>query len=269
MTGFSSVQFYQDPAEIISEIRTVNHRYFDLNFYFPPGFGFVEEKAREIVSRYIKRGRISVALKIVQKNSSVIFVDKNVVKAHLRYANELKKEFKLTNDLTLSDVIKLPGVVSIKEPTIDPQALWPAIEKNLVKILKSLDIMRQKEGKSIVADISKQLKTMKTQAAQIRNIINKTLKQKQAALTEEEYKSFEKNANVNEELSRLAHHVDQTVLLLKSNEEAGKKMDFIAQEMQRETNTIGSKFQDKIVSNLVVNLKSTIENIREQAQNIE
>ncbi|HQL41587.1 MAG TPA: DUF1732 domain-containing protein, partial [Candidatus Omnitrophota bacterium] len=179
------------------------------------------------------------------------------------------KEFHLQGDLSLSDLIKLPGVVEVHEVEPKTALLWPAIERSMTKALNILTVMRQREGKSIAKDITKQTSCMLLGINKIRSKEKELISQKKQKLSTEELESYQKGIDVNEELSRLSHHIEEVRRLLKSKEAIGKQIDFIAQEMQREANTIGSKLQDKVVSSTVIALKSSIEKIREQAQNIE
>ena len=129
--------------------------------------------------------------------------------------------------------------------------------------------MRRSEGRSLAADVANQLKRMTLQTKKIQKKAKFILNEKKKKLTNEEFRSLQRSSDVNEEVTRLLHYIDEIKPLLKGKISVGKKIDFIAQEMQRETNTIGSKLQDKVVSNAVIALKSKIEKIREQAQNIE
>ena len=129
--------------------------------------------------------------------------------------------------------------------------------------------MRQSEGKSLAADVSSQLKRMSMQIKKIRAKVRSILSEKKKKLTAEEFRAFQKSSDVNEEIIRLGHYIDEIFPLIRSKVPVGKKIDFIAQEMQRETNTIGAKLQDKVISSAVISLKSKIEKIREQSQNIE
>ncbi len=269
MTGFGSAQLTWKRVKLVIEVKSLNHRYFDIAFYLPGGFGSLEGKIQPIAQKYIERGRMTVSIKIAQKPSQEIVLNKEVVQKYLRYAKDLAREFHLENDLRLSDVVKLPGAVETRESFLDPEAVWPALEKSLQRAFQGLDQMRQREGRSLAADISGRLKEMAQQMKKIRMRAKAVLQAKRKELTVEEFGAFQKGSDVNEELSRLEHYLQEARALLKSGTSAGKKIDFIAQEMQRETNTIGSKLQDKIVIGAVVSLKSKIEKIREQAQNIE
>lgn len=269
MTGFGSAQLSNGNVKALVEVKSLNHRYFDINFYLPIGFASVENKIRQLAQKNIERGRISVSVKITQKPHQAVVLNKAAVKQHIKHAKVIQREYKLENDLTLSDIIKLPGVLETKETLVDAERIWPVLEKAIRSSLLSLVNMRKREGRSLAKDVTDKLKRMSVQINKIKKraeVIKRTKKKK---LSVEEFSSFQKSADINEEISRLTHYINEIKLLLKSTIAVGKKIDFIAQEMQRETNTIGSKVQDKTVSNAVIALKSKIEKIREQSQNIE
>lgn len=269
MTGFGSAECTSGNFKAIVEIKSVNHRYFDINYYLPIGFGSLERKIQQLIRQQLQRGRVTLSVKITEKPSSTIVLHKDVVKKHLAYAKQLKREFKLDNDLTLSDIIRLPGVLESKETLVHPDKIWPGLKKSLTKSVNMLEQMRKSEGRSLSSDVSSQLKKMSTQIRTIQARAKIILKEKKAKLTSEEFSSVQKSLDINEELARLKHYIQEVKGLLRASVPVGKKVDFIAQEMQRETNTIGSKLQDAVVSNAVISIKSKIEKIREQAQNIE
>jgi uncharacterized protein (TIGR00255 family) len=269
MTGFGSAELSTADLKITTEIKSVNHRYLDVNFYLPSGFNLVENKIRQLVQKKLARGKVTVSVKVVQKNPQAIILNKAILKKHIEYAKSMSKEFHIENDLRLSDLIKLPGVLETKEYTVTPEDEWPFIEKCLIKAVDSLSAMRISEGKSLFQDVKKSLGSMSLQIRNIKTRIKFIAKSKKKELATEEFLSWQKGADINEELARLAHYIDEVTTLLKNNVDVGKKIDFVAQEMQRESNTIGSKVQDKLVSSAVISLKNQVEKIREQAQNIE
>ena len=269
MTGFGGAQLVWKKIKLVVEVKSLNHRYFDVAFYLPSGFGALENKIQQLAQKHIERGRVTISIKVAQKPSQDILLNKEAVQKYLKYARDLAREFHLENDLRLSDVVRLPGAVEIRESFLDPEAVWPLLEKGLQRAFQELDRMRQSEGRSLVADIGGRLKEMIQQIKKIKTRSKAVLQAKRKELAAEEFGAFQKGSDVNEETSRLEHYIQEARSLLKSGEAAGKKIDFIAQEMQRETNTVGSKLQDKIVVGAVVTLKSKIEKIREQAQNIE
>ncbi|MDD3374177.1 MAG: YicC family protein [Candidatus Omnitrophica bacterium] len=269
MTGFGSAEISSGATKGIVEVKSVNHRYLDVGYFLPPGFMLLEDKIRKLVQKDIFRGRISIVMKITKKEAPTVSFNKKVIQTYLKQEKNLKKEFGLSGDLSLGELIRLPGVVDVQETDVNASTLWPAVEKAITKALASLVKMRKREGLSIAKDVKSQLSLMSLQIKKIQLREKQVLFLNKKKMDSEEFESYQKSIDVNEEISRLAHHVVEFQLFLKSNGAVGKKLDFIAQEMQRETNTIGSKIQDKIVSNSVISLKSKIEKLREQAQNVE
>ena len=269
MTGYGSATLSYPDARGIVEVKSLNGRYLDISYYLPIGYGSLEDKIRKACLKYLQRGRLSVSLKILQRNSEEVVLNKEALNTYLKHAKRLQKEYKLENNLTLADIFKLPGVFDIKESPVLPDKLWPYLEKSLVRALKALELMRKREGKTLAKDIRDKLGGMLKQAQLIQRRARMVLKEVRKKLNDEEFQSYQRSNDVNEELTRLKHYVGEIKPLLNKNISVGKRIDFIAQEMQRETNTIGAKLQDKVVSNAVISLKSKIEKIREQAQNIE
>lgn len=269
MTGFGASQFAVGKIKGIIEIKSVNHRFLDLAFYLPVGFGSVEGKIREMVAKILSRGRVTIAVKITEKPNQEIFFNEDTIEEYLRHARSIQKKYNLQNNVTLADLIKMPGVVDVKEVFVEAEVMWPSIEKGLKQAIKSLSVMREREGRSLVVDITDKLKRMTARLKSIEKRSRDILKARQKALKPEEFSSFQKSIDVNEEIARFHHYIEEVRQLFKSEIPVGKKIDFIAQEMQRETNTLGSKLQDELVTNAVVSLKSKVEKIREQANNIE
>jgi len=269
MTGFGQAQLSTGKIKALIEIKSVNHRYLDITYFLPAGFASTEDKLRQVIQKNLNRGRVTVSVKITHKDEAEAVLHKNVAKTHLRNINKLKREFNIKGALTLSDMIQLPGILEARDIMVGPKEIYPALEKSFQRALKGLMVMRSREGRSLVADISDKLRRMKVQINAVERKSKAILKVKKKKLTAEEFRAFQRNADVNEEVARLNHYIDEIKPLLKAKVPVGKKIDFIAQEMQRETNTIGSKLQDKVVANAVIALKSKIEKIREQAQNIE
>lgn len=269
MTGFGAAQFSVGKIKGLIEVKSVNHRYLDIAFYLPIGFGVVENKIRDMLTKSLSRGRVTVTVKITDKPGQMVRFNENMIEEYLQHAKSIEKKYKLANNLTLADLIGMPGVVDVKEVFVEASVMWPFIEKGMVQALKGLKIMRQREGKSLAVDITDKLKKMKARLKAIEGRTLLILKEKQKVLKLEEFSSFQKSIDVNEEITRYKHYIEELSGLLKETIPVGKKIDFIAQEMQRETNTLGSKLQNDLVSNAVIALKSKIEKVREQANNIE
>ncbi len=269
MTGFGACEISLGKVKGTVEIKTVNHRYLDISYYLPQGFSSYEEKVQKLIAKHLKRGRVNVAIKITDKPHVEVTINKEVVRQYMSVAKSLAKEQGLSNNITVSDLLRLTGVVEAKEVFIQAADLWPAAEKSLLKAILSVVAMRKREGKALHADITSHLKRMQQRLTEIKARTTVLLKEAKAQMSNEEYGSFQKSNDINEEISRLNHYIDEAKVFIKTTDGVGKKLDFIAQEMQRETNTIGSKVQDKIVAAAVISLKSKVEKIREQANNVE
>lgn len=269
MTGFGSAHFSIGSSKVIVELKSLNHRYLDVLYHLPVGLSSVENKIKQILQKEIERGRITVSVKFMQKPTQSVSMNKDAVKQYLKYGKQLKREFGLPNNITAKDVFVLPGVFEIREKLVSADQIWPALERSIRKSLAHLISMRKAEGRSLRADINDKLRRMAKQTKIIQARKKKILAAKKKVVTADEFSSYQKSTDINEEISRLNHYVDEIKKQMRIAVAAGKKIDFIGQEMQRETNTIGAKLQDKLVSNAVIALKSKIEKIREQAQNIE
>ncbi len=269
MTGFGTTAFSLGRIRGSLEIKSLNHRYLDLSCYLPTGFSSFEDKIRQFLQKYLDRGKITVSVKILDRPQTALSLNKDAARQYLKYASELKREFGFKEQVSLVDLLRFPGVVEVKEAHVEPEEIWVHVEKSLAVALKGLLGMRIREGRSLAAEISSLLSAMLTLNKTIQQRSKAILKSKKTELTPEEFSSFQKGVDVNEEIARLNHYLLEFKKLLKADNAVGKKLDFIAQEMQRETNTMGSKLQDNLVSNSVIALKSKIEKIRELSQNVE
>ena len=269
MTGFGASAVTLGKVKGIVEVKTVNHRYLDLAFYLPVGFSSLEDKIQKIIASHMKRGRVTIAVKITDRPHTNIILNQEAVKRYLDFARSLGKKHRIKNDITVADIMRLPGVVEAKEVFVQAGEIWPVLEKSLQKAIAGVVVMRRREGKSLSADINGLLKRMLMQISLIKSRTSALLKESKSKMSSDEFSSYQKSNDVHEELARLAHYIDEAKMLLKQAGGSGKKLDFIAQEMQRETNTVGSKVQDKIVAAAVIAIKSKIEKIREQSNNVE
>ena len=269
MTGFGAGEITLGKIRGVVEVKTVNHRYLDVAFYLPVGFSSLEDKIQKIVASRMKRGRVTVSVKITDRPHTNIILNQEAVKRYLDFSKELAGKHHIKNDITVADIMRLPGVVEAKEVFVQAGELWPILEKSLQKAVSGVVTMRQREGKALSVDIMGQLKRMLLQISLIKKRIGALLKDSKRTMSSDEFSSYQKSNDINEELERLAHYIDEAKMLLKQAEGSGKKLDFIAQEMQRETNTIGSKVQDKDVAAAVIAIKSKVEKIREQSNNVE
>ncbi len=157
MTGYGSAPLLNKGLKGFIEVKSLNGRYLDLTCYMPVGYASLEDKIRQLCQKYLERGRVTVSLKITQKKKDEIVLNRDVVKAYIHHARLLAREFRLKNDLSLSDIMKLPGAFELKETSLSVDELWPAIEAGLKKALVSLDKMRMREGQSLKKDIAEKL----------------------------------------------------------------------------------------------------------------
>ena len=248
MTGFGAGEITLGKIKGVVEIKTVNHRYLDLAYYLPVGFSSLEDKIQKIIASHIKRGRVTVSVKITDKPQTNITLNQDAVKRYLDFAKNLGTKHHIKNDITVADIMRLPGVVEAKEVYVQAADLWPVLERSLQRAAAGVVVMRRREGKALSSDINGQLKRMLLQISLIKKRTSALLKDSKAKLSSDEFSSYQKSNDIHEELARLAHYIDEARMLLKQAEGAGKKLDFIAQEMQREANTLGSKLQDELVS---------------------
>lgn len=288
MTGFGREQGIIDGYEILVEIRSVNHRYFEFSSRIPRSFGYLDEKLKSLLSERISRGKVEVSVTIYKTEGAEAEIEVNLDIAGgyvdaLRKANET---LELTDDLALSSIMRLPDVFKIEKVQDDEEVIWNAVKQICSVALDKFIDMREVEGVKMYDDISSRLDFIEEKTCEIEKLspqitanyesrlyskIKDTLGEKdideQRILTE--VAIFADKTAVDEETVRLHSHISQFRELINSSEPVGRKLDFLVQELNREVNTIGSKGQDLSVTKTVVDLKAEIEKIREQIQNIE
>lgn len=288
MTGFGREQGIIDGYEILVEIRSVNHRYFEFSSRIPRSFGYLDEKLKSLLSERISRGKVEVSVTIYKTEGAEAEIEVNLDIAGgyvdaLRKANET---LELTDDLALSSIMRLPDVFKIEKVQDDEEVIWNAVKQICSGALDKFIDMREVEGVKMYDDISSRLDFIEEKTCEIEKLspqitanyesrlyskIKDTLGEKdideQRILTE--VAIFADKTAVDEETVRLHSHISQFRELINSSEPVGRKLDFLVQELNREVNTIGSKGQDLSVTKTVVDLKAEIEKIREQIQNIE
>ncbi len=288
MTGFGREQGIVDGYEILVEIRSVNHRYFEFSSRIPRSFSYLDEKMKSFIGEKVSRGKVETSVSISKTEGAEAEIEVNLdmaqgyVKA-LRQANEL---LELNDDLSLSNITRFPDVFKIQKVQDDEEVVWNAVSQICSKALDKFVDMREIEGEKMYDDISSRLNFIEEKTNEIESImpsiiesyknrlyskIKETLDDKnideQRILTE--VAIFSDKIAVDEETVRLHSHISQFREMINSEEPVGRKLDFLVQELNREVNTIGSKAQDLSVTKTVVDLKSEIEKIREQIQNIE
>lgn len=288
MTGYGSAEEIVNGRNIRVEIKSVNHRYFEYSARVPRSCGFVEERMKRLLSGAISRGKVDVGVTIqaVEGVDEAISVNREVVKNYVEALRGIKNEFDLADDLSLSSIARFPDVFTVVKAETDEEALWKDIESVAKKALASFVEGREAEGERLKADVLKKIDFIEEKVAFVEERSPETVKEYRAKLYEKMREVLENNqidenrilqeaaiyadkVAVDEETVRLRSHMKELRKTLDKSEPIGKSLDFRIQEVNRETNTIGSKCSDAEIADTVIEMKNTIEKIREQIQNIE
>ncbi len=290
MTGFGRSEYTDGKRNIIVEIRSVNHRYCDINFKMPRRYSFAEDKLKSTVKDIARRGKIDVSIMVENITEDDTHVRLNTMVAKQYYDNlrELQKAFGLCGDITLQFLSTLPDVMKAVPDVENEEAIYKSLEIPVLEAAKKLDEMRTLEGAKLAEDIIKRgdfirnyVKEIEERSPEVTKAYAEKLKDRikelvgnNVTIPEDrillEAAIFADKCSITEELVRLDSHIIQlNNIISKSNQPDGKKLDFLVQEMNREANTIGSKANDIEITNKVLEIKSEIEKIREQVQNIE
>ena len=291
MTGFGREHIVAEGREIIVEIRSVNHRYYEFTSRTPRAYGYLDEKLKAFLKSGISRGKVEVSVTIYNQEGTdaEIELNKSVAKGYLDAMRGAADELNLSDDLTLANIMKLPDIFTVVKKTEDEEVIWAQVKGVAQVALDRFVEMRETEGKKMYDDVSSRLdfieKTVgeieehqpsvaKSYSDRLYDKITETLNSvgldnidKQRILTE--VAIFADKVAIDEETVRLRSHISQFRDLIASDEPVGRKLDFLVQEVNREVNTIGSKANDLTITKKVVDLKAEIEKIREQIQNIE
>ncbi len=288
MTGFGRGHEILNGRDITVEIRAVNHRYYEFGCRIPRSLGFLEEKLKTLLNGRISRGKVEVSVLVynVDAPDEKISINKEVVKDYIDALRSVKDEFELTDDLSLSHVMRIPDAFTVVKEEADEEQIWADVKAVAEQALTKFIAMREAEGERMKADLLSRLATIEGWVGIVEErspiIVEEYRKKLFDKMTEVlnnanidesrillEAGIFSEKTAVDEETVRLRSHIAQFRTMLEGEEAIGRKLDFLVQEMNRETNTIGSKVQDIEVTKIVVDQKSEIEKIREQIQNIE
>ena len=288
MTGYGRNQATVDDRDILVEIRSVNNRYYDFSARIPRAYGYLEEKLKNLLQGSISRGKVEICVSVYNTESKDEFIEvnKSVAKGYIQALRQVNEELALKDDLTLSQLIKLPDVFSVKKIIDDEELIWTSVKTVADTALEKFVQMRETEGEKLKEDVISRLDTITEMIRVVaersptitENYRNRLFTKLKEVLSDNnideqrillEAAIFSEKIAVDEETVRLKSHIDQFRELLDLSEPVGRKLDFLVQEMNREANTIGSKSQDIEITRIVVDIKSEIEKIREQIQNIE
>ncbi len=289
MTGFGKGEFADEKRNILVEMKSVNHRYCDINVKIAKRYMFVEEKIKSILKKYINRGKVEVFVVVEPLVDADVNIKINsmIAKQYMENLQQLSKELNLNEDITIEYISGLPDVMKAVPDVENERDVIEAVEIALFNAIRDFNEMREIEGTKLAEDIiergaiikkhissieSKTSILQKKYASKLVERINDLL-EGNADIPEEriitEAAIFADKANITEELVRLDSHIIQLNDIIGNEKASGKKLDFLAQEMNREANTIGSKANDLGITRVMLEIKSEIEKIREQVQNIE
>jgi len=288
MTGYGRAQKILNGRDILVEIRSVNHRYYEYSSRIPRTYNYIDEKLKALLKNSISRGKVEVAVTInnIEGKDTEIAINKGTAEGYVQALRSISQELGLEDDLTLSKLMKLPDIFTVQKTPDDEEQVWNDVADVAQEAVSKFVEMRTTEGQRLRKDITDKADgilrmvmeverlspiTVENYRARLYKKLSEILENKdideQRILTESAV--FAEKIAVDEETVRLRSHISQLKAMLGSDEAVGRKLDFIVQEMNREVNTIGSKAQDLNITKIVVDMKAEIEKIREQIQNIE
>lgn len=288
MTGFGRSEGSSELMDISIEAKSVNHRYFEFNARVPRIYSFLEEKLKALFQSKLSRGKVDVYLSINTDMviKSTVEVNYQLAESYINALRSIAKKYNIIDDISTSLIMKVSDIFNIVSEPIDEDIIWNEVRPVAEKALENLIAMKESEGAKLYGDIKSRVKSIlklvefieqrseetvrlyrERLEQKIRELIGDVQVDEQRLLTETAI--FADKIAVSEETVRIRSHLNQLIGLLESNGAVGRKLDFIVQELNREANTIGSKTQDVEVAHAVVEIKSEIEKIREQVQNIE
>ena len=288
MTGYGSSKLSTDGIEISAELKSVNNRYLDVSVRLPRSFIFAEDSIKTLVQNHISRGKVDVFINIDSSglDDAVVKVNDFLAKGYIDAINHVSDKFSLDSDVSALNLIRFPDVISIEKNDLNSDFILESVCRCFENALTDYDLMREREGEKLKTDILSKLDNIEQLVSQVEEKAPETVEEYRARLLKkmqdvlsqtgidenrilQEAAIFADHIAVDEETVRLRSHISQMRLMCRNGSPIGRKMDFLIQEFNREANTIGSKCQNSDISYLVVEIKSEIEKIREQIQNIE
>ena len=290
MTGYGRGEASQDGWKITVELSAVNRKQSEIAVNLPRELEVLEAQIRDEINRRVARGRVTarVALHTGEgKDVDRVRVNTPLAQAYAKQLRELAKKLKLSGEVTLDQIVRAPGVLEADDDPGDAEDFWPAVEKATGQALAQLVKMREREGAHLLKDIAGRIATMRKSAARVLEQAPQVMTRYRTQLLErvknagldpasideerlhKEMVLFADRSDISEEITRLQSHFQQFEQCVKSAEPVGRTLDFLAQEMNREVNTIGSKANDALISREVVVLKTELEKFREQSMNVE
>ena len=288
MTGFGRAQETVDGMTVTVELKSVNHRYFEFTAKVPRTYGFLEEKLKSFLNARVSRGKMEcyVSIENLEESDMEVVVNPSLAKGYVDALRTLSETFGLKEDYSAISIAKFPDVLTLRKAPADEEKIWNAVQKVTELAEERFVTMRETEGEKLRADILSKADTILEHVAfvesrspqtvreyheklrqRMEELLENTQVDEQRLLTEAAI--FADKVAVDEETVRLRSHISQLREFLNADEPIGRKLDFLVQEMNRESNTIGSKAQDVEIAKRVIAIKAEVEKIREQVQNIE
>ena len=288
MTGYGRSELQTANRRYSVEIKSVNHKYTDVCVRIPRAISFLEENVRKAVASSISRGKIDITITYqnTAESAQETLINKGLAKRYIEELKEIAKETGIEKNIELVGILQLPDVLVVKPETNDADIIWSELSGCLEDAIENFLLMRQIEGNKIKEDLVKRAKGLQTEVMQIYSYTAGLMEEYVVKLEEKikEYANVEEvdmarisqeiviyadKTSIEEELTRLKSHIEQLANILQEEGPVGKKLDFLIQEMNRESNTIGAKSAKLEITNVVISLKTKLEDIREQIQNIE
>ena len=289
MTGFGRGMYSTEEREYTIEIKSVNHKYTDINVRLPYVLSFLEEKIKKEVSQNVARGKIDINVTFVNNSNlgKKISINNPLAKEYIEELRKIKEENNIIDDISIMKIAKLPDILNITQDN-NEEVLWEELNKALQEAIKNLLEGKEVEGKKLSEDMLQRLENINNHILEISQYSTGLIEQYVVKLKDrikeiiqtdlidearisQEVVLYADKTSIEEEITRLKSHITQFRELLQSEsvKKTGKRLDFIIQEMNREINTIGSKSNCLEITNLVIELKTELEDVREQVQNIE
>lgn len=288
MTGYGSARGSAEGFDICVELKSVNNRFLDTSVRLPRSFLFAEEAVKTAVQKHISRGKVDVFVTVDSSGAgdTVVKVNEPLLRGYIKAVSRIAEEYGLSNDLTALSAARFPEVLSVEKADVDAERVSAAIAEVAESALQDFDQMRLREGEKLREDVLRRLSTIDALVSTVERAAPETVKAYRSRLEQKmqevlgtagidegrilaEAAIFADHIAVDEETVRLRSHMSQLRKMIEGSSPTGRKIDFLVQEFNREANTIGSKCQNSDIAHVVVDLKSEIEKIREQIQNIE
>lgn len=289
MTGFGKGSSENRHTIVKIEIKSLNYKFFEMANRMPANMTIFEDKVRNYLQKKISRGRLNLFLTYdtVAGKRENFHIDKDIAAQYLRMIKQTKKALGIKGDITIDQLLSLPGVVVCNTRQDDVESMWPLIARALSQATEDLIVSKREEGAMLKKDLQKIVKQIEVSLARIKNRAPAVVKEYKSRLfqnvkglngtrrilnperMEEEAAIFARNCDIAEEVQRITSHVVGFKKALSNHGEVGRRLDFIAQEIYREVNTVGAKANDFSIAKEVIKIKSLVEKIREQVQNVE